>query len=290
MNQPIYPKKNPGATNVRTSPKVNNGVVNNLLLSVPYGQLIGLLNNEVLIEVVQSKTYLWFVVETPKGRGYVREDTFSFSKSNAESQGSPEKERARIAQAQLERTVKTLQLVGDRLTKVKKFESKLTKPQTAAMLSVQNSYVKAINRLQTITGNRLKLKASGVSGFGFLPAIPVILAVGSLLVIFASFVVERALKWYADIKQTQAEAEQQLAVIKTLENVTNSPTADQATQQKAVEKLAVISKQTADSTTDRNESNKSGDLIGNIKNIATAALLGFFGLEVYKAYSGSHRR
>jgi hypothetical protein len=110
--------------------------------------------------------------------------------------------------------------------------------------------------------------------------VPLILGVGSILVTFSAYVIDRAMKWYAQVHQVDTEAEQQLAVIKTLEQTANS--ADPTTAQVAVEKLNEISRRSQESQ-DKIAQAADTDIVSSVKQFAIWGVVGFIGLELFKA-------
>lgn len=279
----IYPKKTPGVANVRKTPAVNTGVVNNLLVSVKYGSAIGTLTGKVAAGVVEGKKYLWFAVSTAKGDGWVREDVFSYALTNAEKQLSPAGERRRIAEAQLKATVAKLKLVGAKLARIGPHQAKLTPGQLKTMDAVRRAYIASLSKLQKTGVATFKLDKP-LPGLGIIWTVPLVLGVVSLVGAFGTYALEVIMKKLVELRQVETEADLELKAVDALEKGTLS--SDPATVDASIKALQQTTSDIEASKQARAESGDGGDIFDNLKSIATFAVVGFVGLELYKASRG----
>lgn len=278
--QTIYPKRTPGVANVRKTPGVNSGVINNLLLAVSYGKPIGSLTGAIVWEVVAGKKYLWFGVATAKGPGWVREDVFSYQKTNAETQLPPAAERQRIAQAAVNAAVGKIKLVGNKLAKIGPLEARLKPSEAKAMQAVRAAYLRNLANLQA-TGVVKLTTDKPLAGLGLIWTIPLVLGVVSIIGTFGAYALEVIMKKLVDIKQVETDADLQLKVISSLENATLS--SDPGTAKAAVDALEKTNTGIEDTKQSRAEIGGGDGIMDNLKQIATFAVVGFVGLELYKA-------
>jgi hypothetical protein len=172
-----------------------------------------------------------------------------------------------------------LQSVGQKLTVIGKNASKLTPAQVNAMQAVRQSYLASLSKLNVITGNGVKIQGN-LKGLGIVWTVPLILAVGSILAPFSAFVIDRAMKWYVEEHQIDSEAQEQHKVIDSILNLPVTTPEGEVAQVKALEKLGVESEKTQQNIVERQAST---DITSTIKQIGMFAVVGFIGLELFKA-------
>ena len=275
----LYPKKNPGFTNVRSGAKVNNGLLNNILVVVRYPAAIGTTTGRVIKAKMENVEYLWHEVKTAKGTGYVREDAFSPVKNNQETQADPKTARLALARQQAADTLAQVQTLGQQISRISLKYKALSATNKKTFEALTARYLKLITGLKQVDGLEVKT-GGGVSGLGFLPAIPIVVYMVVIGGGFAVFSVDRALKWFTVMQQAEAEAKQQKQVADILEKATTS--SDPTVAKAAVVALDKIAKRSEQTQQQQAKAVESGDLFTQAKKVLLIGGAAFIGLEVLK--------
>ena len=183
VNQRVFPKDKTQALNVRETPKVNNGVVNNILFSVPDGKLVGLCSGN--FENIDG--YTWYEVITEKGKGWVRNDVITLGTIATPTVSTDNEEKTKSALKELteldnknfylikknEQLIEVLKAknvpVADAETKLKKLADNYNKRQKQLKEFVEGGLLKnlvsAVNQKFIDALNWFK----SVNGIGVLP-------------------------------------------------------------------------------------------------------------------------
>jgi hypothetical protein len=272
----IFPKKSPGFAIVRTTPTVNDGVVNNILAKKSYATTlagsnrIGVLTGKTATQQVEGYTYVWYQVTVPvlvfgkvvNQTGWVREDAFSYQYNNTEVQQDPKaqrlayaKQQAAAVQTAVNSTAKALQGI-EKAVAAKK--GKLTSEQRKGITQIRQQHESTMLKLGKVPGIKLTPQTlSGVDGLGLVPLVIVAIVVVSAVV--AAYGINQWVQWSSTMKQIEGEAATQRQLIDTYMGILNSPTA--TTEQKAAaqtqldtinqasqDRAAKLAEQTADNS------------------------------------------